>query len=517
MARPADSGETRAFEDLVSQDRGRDPAAAEHEPAEPAFERQTAETAEAEDRGDARRDEDEDDEREDRPAPDSTLIAALATPSLLQTLLNAPVAPAPVATSPVSAAPAENADSLAAGANTVGPGEKAVGTRPTNATTQPLAAAPQQGERAARAPQAQDPATSPVSGPQPGATTPGRRAETAPATPETAAVQSRLASTTSESAEASAQPAVTRLVNTRARGEKSAAPAALVSEAQTAPGQNKAVLVDHQQPNLNARESGTRSAIPAATMSSSTTSTAQRLPEGTVQMTGSPIAAGWTGTLSVDWKGWTNGGGERTSTAAQFSQLGEKLSPSILAATPGAAPVARTAVPAPQTAAPAASAMPVEVSEALAPIHSAIERLVLHGREQLALTVRFEQGGSLSIKLAMNHGEIATQIQTDVPGLEAALKSAWGELAQDWNGRGWKLGNPEITSSTPAYHHRDDATADGRQGQRQARRQDDDVPEFGGRAFGPARLKHGRPAVTLGGLDALRAAALARRGIHTWA
>jgi hypothetical protein len=252
---------------------------------------------------------------------------------------------------------------------------------------------------------------------------------------------------------------------------------------------------------------------------SSPTTTAQRHPESPVLATASSTTAGqggWTETLSVDWKGWTNGGGERSSTAAQFSQVSDKLNHLGVAATPATAAGARVATPAVSQTAPVAPTVPADATEALAPIHSAIERLVLHGRDQLALTVRFEQGGSLSIKLAMSQGEIATQIQTDVPGLEAALKSAWGELAQDWNSRGWKLGNPEFTASTAAYHPRDDATTDSRGESRQARQETAADPSFGGRAFTPARLKHTGAAV-LSGLDALRAAALARRGIHTWA
>ena len=266
------------------------------------------------------------------------------------------------------------------------------------------------------------------------------------------------------------------------------------------------------------RPTGTRTALSGGTMSSSTT-TAQRHFESPVLVTPSQATTGqgaWTETLSVDWKGWTNGGGERTSSAAQFSQLGEKLSQIGIAATPATAAVARAATPVVTPATPAAPTVPADAAEALAPIHSAIERLVLHGREQLALTVRFEQGGSLSIKLAMRQGEIATQIQTDVPGLEAALKSAWGELAQDWNSRGWKLSQPEFAASSASYHSRDDATSDGRGAGRQAREHGEETSAFGGRAFSPARLKHSGP-VTLSGLDALRAAAMARRGIHTWA
>lgn len=513
--RPGDAGETRAFEDLVPEDRANDSHAARDtaEPSDAPAEPVSADVDEAAD--------DHEDERDERPSTcDGAALAALAAPSLLQTLLNSTTPTGAGVTVAPAGGPAENAATPPTGSNAASQGvprdhpEGAPGTSPA---VNPAAAT--KASRTARGPQAQpqDAAKTATAKARTADTSAsGRPAKDASALPEGSATPARTAQG-SVNSEPSGQPAVTRLVNTRAQGEKSAGPAPSASIAQTEVAQNRSVFSDNQTLAISTRPGGTRSAIPAATMSSSTTHSTQRRSEGTTATVDSQTAAGWTSTLSVDWKGWTNGGGERASTAAQFSQLGDKLSQAVLAASPASTPVARTAVSAPQSAAPAAPAVPVEVAEALAPIHSAIERLVLHGREQLSLTVRFEQGGSLSIKLAMNQGEIATQIQTDVPGLEAALKGAWGELAQDWNSRGWKLANPDISSSTPTYHQRNDASADARQGQRQARQQGDDLAEAGGRGFGPARARAAAPAVTLSGADALRAAALSRRGIHTWA
>lgn len=172
-----------------------------------------------------------------------------------------------------------------------------------------------------------------------------------------------------------------------------------------------------------------------------------------IAATGGGETAG-TSDLSHSWKGWTNGGGERVSTAAQFSRLGEH-SPSAHApffSAPGF-PAARTQSQATQAPAPVQQAFPANEAALLAPIGTAIERLVARGQDQLAITVRFEQGGSLSLKLALRSGEIATQIQTDVPGLEAALRSSWNQLAQDWQTRGLKLASPEFSGGTSTSQH----------------------------------------------------------------
>jgi hypothetical protein len=84
-------------------------------------------------------------------------------------------------------------------------------------------------------------------------------------------------------------------------------------------------------------------------------------------------------------------------------------------------------------------------------VGAAIERLVVQGQEQLSVTIRFQQGGSLSLKLGMQNGEIAARIQTDVAGLDKALKSGWTEFAHDWNGRGIKLAAPVITATTQSH------------------------------------------------------------------
>lgn len=147
--------------------------------------------------------------------------------------------------------------------------------------------------------------------------------------------------------------------------------------------------------------------------------------------------------FSSAWKGWTNGGGERASTAAQFSRFGENgfATPSLAlgATAPGAS---RVTTPVPMM--PATPTATTPEAAAFSPIHAALERLISRSQDSLSVTVRFEQGGSLSLKLSMSDGGIKTHIHTDVPGLDTILRSGWDSFAQDWNQRGVKLGSLTI-------------------------------------------------------------------------
>jgi hypothetical protein len=171
----------------------------------------------------------------------------------------------------------------------------------------------------------------------------------------------------------------------------------------------------------------------------------------------SPSAAETSGEVGERffWKGWTKGGGEPVSPAARISQAPTVL-PAVTTLPANVDRVGPTVVQTqtPTPAAPVPNAWAVlEPKVALAPVGAAIQRLVAQGQEQLSVTIRFEQGGSLSVRLGMQNGEIAARIQTDVAGLDKALKSGWGEFAQDWNGRGIKLAVPVITASANAHSH----------------------------------------------------------------
>ncbi|WP_442889887.1 hypothetical protein [Congregicoccus parvus] len=227
----------------------------------------------------------------------------------------------------------------------------------------------------------------------------------------------------------------------------------------------------------------------------------------------STVNAGEDASLSVGWKGWTNGGGERVSTAAQFSRLGEHLAGPTVATThslAGSSAVARA-----QFVAPAVTPAPVpSESSYLGPVTAAIERMLTHGQDQLALTVRFDQGGSLSLKLSMQQGTIASQFQTDVPGLEDALRNSWGQFAQDAQGRGWKLGTPTF-SAAGGQSDQQGAPRDGRPQDRPAF---DSTPGFNlaSRAGAQGRAATAATPATVA-TDTTPARALAHRGWVNWA
>lgn len=216
--------------------------------------------------------------------------------------------------------------------------------------------------------------------------------------------------------------------------------------------------------------------------------------------------------ISVSWKGWTNGGGERVSTAAQFSRLGTGATTgqAALAAAPAHGRIRTAATEAP--AAPA-RAFPVDAEALFAPIGTAIERLVLTGRDQLSLTVRFGEGGSLSLRLVLRNGEIATQIQTDVPGLEGALRSSWNQLANEWHGRGLKLGQPQFVQGDVPDQRGQDL---GRRRHGAGHEGADADPETPGwRSALPSLTR--RPAVAAAAVAAGSVPALDRSGLETWA
>ncbi len=215
------------------------------------------------------------------------------------------------------------------------------------------------------------------------------------------------------------------------------------------------------------------------------------------------------------WKGWTNSEGERASTSAQFSRFGEH-SALTFASSPGLT-AASARVHAPQAPALATPTFAPHEAAALAPIHAALERFVSRSQEQLAVTVRFEQGGSLSLKLSLGQGGIQAQIHTDVPGLEGALRSAWDSFAQDWQHRGVKLAAPSFGSTTTGDH------GGGREGRSpQGGGADGDATPFGTTAGGRPLFAAGRRAgVSLqpGPVDPARAARISvtPRGFRTWA
>lgn len=260
---------------------------------------------------------------------------------------------------------------------------------------------------------------------------------------------------------------------------------------------------------VSSNERGTSVALPEETMRFTSDTQPRTISRPSVRA-GLEGAVGASDEQTFSWKGWTNGGGERSSTAAQFSRLGES-SPVVGVTAPAASAVPSRIVANPAAGQASVFRAPVDPASVTEPIGAAIERLVVRGQDSLAVTVRFEGGGSLSLKLALREGEVSTNIHTDVPGLEGALRSAWGQFAQDWQGRGVKLGQPSFSGAGPSQ---------------------DETPQSGGRHAGrerpdgfdvahESRLREtGDPArrgPSSSSATTTSRVATAERGLETWA
>lgn len=89
-----------------------------------------------------------------------------------------------------------------------------------------------------------------------------------------------------------------------------------------------------------------------------------------------------------------------------------------------------------------------EVKEVYKALSKGIERMQNLKQDVVNVRINFDQGGSLSLKLNMDNGQLNTVMQTDLNGLEGVIKSTWGDLAGDWAQRGLKLNAPQFTQAT---------------------------------------------------------------------
>lgn len=213
-------------------------------------------------------------------------------------------------------------------------------------------------------------------------------------------------------------------------------------------------------------------------------------------------------------KGWIPESGTTTA------RLGDSAAvPGAVSATATAVTTARVQVPA--AAAPATPTFVAPENTVLAPVQAALERMVARAQESLAVTVRFEQGGTLSLKLSLTDGSINTHIRTDVPGLEESLRSSWNSFAQEWSQRGVKLATPTFGGGAGGLA--DDAGGRNASafGDRDGSGADASAFSFPGRrrslsSANPATASGTRPAPAPAARVDL-ATASGARGLHTWA
>ncbi|RKX35755.1 MAG: hypothetical protein DRP71_02450 [Verrucomicrobia bacterium] len=67
------------------------------------------------------------------------------------------------------------------------------------------------------------------------------------------------------------------------------------------------------------------------------------------------------------------------------------------------------------------------------------DQMAARSQDRLSMTVRFEDGGSIRIRMTSERGEIRTLFQTDLPGLETALRQQWSQFTQEALDRGTRL------------------------------------------------------------------------------
>jgi len=109
-----------------------------------------------------------------------------------------------------------------------------------------------------------------------------------------------------------------------------------------------------------------------------------------------------------------------------------------------------------------------EVKEVVAMLTKSIDRLSATRQDTISVRVNFEHGGSLALKVSMDSGQVNTSFQTDVPGLEGALKSAWNDLVGEVAQKGIKLSQPQFGSSDGENRSENFASNDQREGRSQS-------------------------------------------------
>jgi hypothetical protein len=82
------------------------------------------------------------------------------------------------------------------------------------------------------------------------------------------------------------------------------------------------------------------------------------------------------------------------------------------------------------------------------------DQMAARNQNRLSLTVRLDDGGSVRIRMTSDQGEIRTSFQTDLPGLELALRQQWSQFSQDAQDRGMRFQSMTFTSADPGTDRR---------------------------------------------------------------
>ena len=96
------------------------------------------------------------------------------------------------------------------------------------------------------------------------------------------------------------------------------------------------------------------------------------------------------------------------------------------------------------------------VYEALA---KSADRLVSSKSDSISVTINFDGGGMLKLRVSVESGRVNSVMQTDLSGLESMIKASWAELSSELNQKGIKLNAPQFSNSDP-QGNRDSSSLD---------------------------------------------------------
>jgi hypothetical protein len=97
-----------------------------------------------------------------------------------------------------------------------------------------------------------------------------------------------------------------------------------------------------------------------------------------------------------------------------------------------------------------------DAASVLEMVNRMADQMAARSQNRLSMTVRFETGGSVQIRMTSDQGEIRTVFLTDLPGLEVALRQQWFQFSQEAQDRGTRLSTMAFMS-TDASPERDDS------------------------------------------------------------
>ncbi|MCH6255832.1 hypothetical protein MLD52_04690 [Puniceicoccaceae bacterium K14] len=88
-----------------------------------------------------------------------------------------------------------------------------------------------------------------------------------------------------------------------------------------------------------------------------------------------------------------------------------------------------------------------EVKDIYAALSRGIDRMLSSKQDTINVKINFDQGGSIAMKLSVENGQVNTSMDTDLAGLEEAIKAGWDDLSKEWNQKGLKLNTPQFAQN----------------------------------------------------------------------